>query len=221
MSKKNQKEKNLEVYNALRECPQEALKTIGAGKLKGFSDINPMWRIKKLTEQFGICGIGWYIEITKQWTETAPDNQTIKAFCNVSLYLKEDNGEWSKPIQGTGGSQFTSLVGSNKYLDVSDECYKMAYTDAISVASKMLGVGADVYFEKDKTKYSAQTDQHSQTSNYDENYELNISLQEINAALSIEELTRIFNDHPSLKSNQRFLGQLTLKKNALNGASKK
>ena len=41
---------NLKVYNAVRECPQEALKPISAGRLKGKSDINPMWRIKKLTE---------------------------------------------------------------------------------------------------------------------------------------------------------------------------
>ena len=37
------------------------------------------------------------------------------------------------------------------YLD--DDAYKKAYTDAISVAAKALGVGADVYFEKDVTKY--------------------------------------------------------------------
>ena len=35
----------------------------------------------------------------------------------------------------------------------SDECFKMALTDAISVACKALGVGADVYWDKDKTKY--------------------------------------------------------------------
>ena len=37
---------------------------------------------------------------------------------------------------------------------VSDECYKMATTDAISVACKQLGIGADIYWDKDKTKYS-------------------------------------------------------------------
>ena len=37
---------------------------------------------------------------------------------------------------------------------VSDECYKMATTDAISVACKALGIGADVYWEADSTKYS-------------------------------------------------------------------
>ena len=49
---------NLELYNAVREVPKEAQKAIGAGRLKGMTDINPMWRIKVLTEQFGICGRG-------------------------------------------------------------------------------------------------------------------------------------------------------------------
>lgn len=40
------------------------------------------------------------------------------------------------------------------YLD--DDAYKKAYTDAISVAAKALGIGADVYFEKDVTKYDSQ-----------------------------------------------------------------
>lgn len=37
---------------------------------------------------------------------------------------------------------------------MSDECFKMALTDAISVAAKAIGIGADVYWEKDKTKYT-------------------------------------------------------------------
>ncbi len=43
----------------------------------------------------------------------------------------------------------------------SDECYKMAYTDAISVCCKQLGFGADVYWQKDRTKYDQQPDQQS------------------------------------------------------------
>lgn len=36
----------------------------------------------------------------------------------------------------------------------SDEAYKMAYTDAISVACKSLGMAADVYYANDCTKYT-------------------------------------------------------------------
>lgn len=40
----------------------------------------------------------------------------------------------------------------------SDECYKMALTDALSVACKALGVAADVYWQADKTKYTRDTE---------------------------------------------------------------
>ncbi len=52
----------LEIYNKVREVPEKAKKSITAGRLKGMTDINPMWRIKKLTEEFGPCGIGWHMK---------------------------------------------------------------------------------------------------------------------------------------------------------------
>ena len=140
---------NMEIYEKSRECPPNALKTIAAGRLKGKSDINPMWRIKMLTELFGTAGIGWYYEITKQWTEIGANGE-IAAFCNINLFIRVDN-EWSKPIQGTGGSAFIAKEKNGLY--TSDECYKMALTDAISVACKALGFAADVYWNSDRTKY--------------------------------------------------------------------
>lgn len=62
---------NMSLYNAVRTPPPEALKTIQAGRLKGMSDINPMWRIKALTEQFGPCGTGWKYTIERFWTDPA------------------------------------------------------------------------------------------------------------------------------------------------------
>ena len=41
---------NLSIYKQMRSVPAEANKAIEAGRLKGKSDINLMWRIKKLTE---------------------------------------------------------------------------------------------------------------------------------------------------------------------------
>lgn len=141
----------LDLYNKVRTVPQEAKKSIGAGRLKGMTDINPMWRLKILTEQFGPCGIGWTYEITKQWIEDGSDNQKV-AFTNINLFIKTEN-EWSRAIPGTGGSSF--IAKESKGLYTSDECFKMALTDAISVACKALGVGADVYYDKDRTKYDA------------------------------------------------------------------
>lgn len=139
----------LTVYESLRKVPPEAQKQIQGGRLKGMTDINPMWRIKALTEQFGPCGIGWKYEVVgKQTLPGAKDE--IAAFVDINLYINAD-GKWSDAIPGTGGSMFVSNERNGHY--TSDECFKMALTDAISVACKALGVGADVYWEKDRTKY--------------------------------------------------------------------
>ncbi len=149
---------NLEIYNRVKSVPENAVKSIEAGRLKGKSDINPMWRIKKLTELFGPVGFGWYTEVLNRWEETCESGE-VAVFVEISLYVKKD-GEWSKPIHGTGGNKVVSMEkkwvnGAQTavaYLD--DDSYKKAYTDAISVAAKALGIGADVYWNADKGKFN-------------------------------------------------------------------
>lgn len=141
--------KNLELYNQARQVPGEAQKPIAAGRLKGYTDINPMWRIKKLTELFGVCGIGWYTDIVRTWLDKGERETTANV--EIKLYIKVD-GEWSKGISGIGASKFINQEKNGAY--DNDECYKCAYTDAMSVACKQLGIGADVYFAKDTDKYS-------------------------------------------------------------------
>ena len=141
---------NMDIYERVKEVPQDAQKEIKGGRLKGMTDINPMWRIEKLTEVFGPCGIGWYTTITEQWIEEGAREEKC-AFVKINLFIKQD-GEWSKPIEGIGGSSFIAVQNGSLY--TSDECYKMAYTDAISVACKALGFGANIYWKKkNETKY--------------------------------------------------------------------
>ena len=141
---------NMRIYNQVRAVPEEAKREIAAGRLRGKTDINPMWRIKTLTEQFGICGIGWKYVITDKRLEAGADGE-VSAFVDIDLFIKV-GGEWSEAIPGTGGSAFVAKERNGLY--TSDECFKMALTDAISVACKALGFGADVYWQADATKYT-------------------------------------------------------------------
>ena len=141
---------NLTLYNNVRVVPAEAQKEITGGRLKGMTDINPMWRIKQLTEQFGPCGEGWKYEIKDEQFASGGKDE-IAVFVRIDLYYKVGDG-WSEPIPGTGGSMFVENQKHGPH--VNDECIKMALTDAISVACKALGFGADIYWQKDKTKYS-------------------------------------------------------------------
>jgi len=131
---------NMHIWEEVKQPPKEALKKIPAGRLKGMSDISPQWRYQKATEIFGPCGVGWKYSIDKLWLEPAGDE--ILAFAQISLFVKIE-GDWSDPIPGIGGSHLTAMESRGPYN--SNEAYKMAVTDALSVAFKVLGWGADIY----------------------------------------------------------------------------
>lgn len=142
---------NMRIYDAVRAVPEEAKRAIAAGRLKGKTDINPMWRIKALTEQFGPCGDGWGYTIDRLWIEEGAKGEKC-AFAMISLWYRQDDGMRSDPVIGIGGNMLVANEKNGLY--TSDECYKMALTDAISVACKALGFGADVYWGSDRTKYT-------------------------------------------------------------------
>lgn len=139
---------NMYYYEQGRAVPGAAQKPIKGGRLKGMTDINPMWRIKKLTELFGAAGIGWYVEKLGERVHDLGDEKIVEM--EINLYVKAGD-EWSRPIYGTGGSKLYASENNGMYAD--DEAFKKAYTDAISVACKALGIGADVYFSRDESKY--------------------------------------------------------------------
>ncbi len=140
---------NLKLYNQGREVPESAKKPISGGRLKGMTNVNTMWRIKKLTEMFGPVGIGWKTEtISEELVEGTAGEKVVKT--NIHLFVKID-GAWSEPIEGSGGAKLIAKETGGLFTD--DEAYKKAYSDAISVACKSLGIGADVYYEQDTNKY--------------------------------------------------------------------
>lgn len=146
---------NLRIYNALRSVPKNAQKTILGGKLKGKTDINPMWRIKALTEMFGACGDGW--NVINESHQLVPVESTGEVICLYSLDLiyKLENGSWSDPVHGIGGNMLVEKTKNG--LQTNDDGVKMAKTDAIGSAAKMLGCAADIYWETDATKYTKDT----------------------------------------------------------------
>lgn len=141
---------NMKLWSQWSAVPKEAQKTITGGRMNGFTDINPVWRLRELTEKFGIVGVGWFVNIVNQRVEEGANGEKA-AFVDIELFVKVD-GEWSKPICGVGGSMY--ITAEKNGLRTSDEAFKMAYTDAISVACKQLGIGADVYWQAGATKYT-------------------------------------------------------------------
>lgn len=153
---------NLDIWQKVARPPETALKKIVGGRLGGMTDINPQWRLKAMTEVFGPCGLGWKWNIERLWTEPGASGEVMAfALVNVSVWQEaastaNDNGNyWSEPIPGIGGSALIAKESAG--LRANDEGFKMAVTDALSVAFKCLGVASDIYERKwDGTKYTDQ-----------------------------------------------------------------
>lgn len=141
---------NMKLWNAVKRPPESALKPISAGRLRGKTDISPQWRLQVMTEQFGPCGHGWSYSIERLWTEPGIDGQVF-AFAQVSVYTQGTN----VGVPGVGGSMLIAKESGG--LHHNDEAFKMAVTDALSVALKSLGVAADIYLGLwDGSKYKTE-----------------------------------------------------------------
>lgn len=132
---------NMEKWERLSKPPAWALKTIGGGRLKGKTDINPQWRYKAMTEAYGPCGVGWKYKIVRLWNEPAAKGEVF-CFAEIEVFTATEGG-WSDAIPGSGGHML--IVNEKNGLYSNDEGYKMAVTDALSVALKMLGVASSIY----------------------------------------------------------------------------
>ena len=123
----------------------------------GFSGtaIKPMWSYKRMTEEFGPCGAGW--GVGEPVFQVVPgDNREVLVYCTASIWYGEDR----KTVYGVGGDKIVTHIKANAQYnrperwENDDEAFKKAFTDAITNALKMIGVGADVHMGMfDDSKY--------------------------------------------------------------------
>jgi len=114
----------------------------------GFSgtSIKPIYSYRRMTEEFGPCGEGWGINEPTFQVVTGSEGEVL-VFCTASIWY----GTKDKIVFGVGGDKV--VVKQSSGLRGDDEAFKKAFTDGVTNALKMIGVGADVHmglFDDDK-----------------------------------------------------------------------
>jgi hypothetical protein len=135
--------------------------TKGFKRAGGFSGtaIKPIYSYRRMTEEYGPCGVGWGVGEPSFQVVPGPEGEVL-VYCTVSIW----HGDRANLVFGVGGDK---AVGKNKYgLSADDEAFKKAFTDAVTNALKLIGVGADVHmglFEDNKylTEVKAEFDRQS------------------------------------------------------------
>ena len=187
---------NLHIYKQVSSVPEDAQKPFESSWGKTLTEINGMWRIQKLTELFGPCGEGWFTEVTRQERVDFPNGE-VCVFTDINLYLKDTKtGRWSKPIRGTGGNRLVLKNADGLFID--DEAYKKAYTDALGIACKALGFGADIYWGRNDSKYDSGTATTASPSakESEKKPETEAATQKTETAESVKGLPELSPSHP-------------------------
>lgn len=128
---------NLAIWNALEKTDPAHTKTFArSGGFRGTAT-KPIYSIRRLTEQFGPCGIGW--GMTKPEFQVVNTENEILVYCTVALW----HGTPENLVYGVGGDKVRAMQKSGPFN--SDEAFKASYTDALSNAMKMIGVSADIH----------------------------------------------------------------------------
>jgi hypothetical protein len=116
-----------------------------SGGFKGTS-IKPIYSYRKMTEEFGPCGEGWGINAPVFQVVQGSDGEVL-VYCTASIWY----GKRDQVVFGVGGDK--AVVKQSSGLRGDDEAFKKAFTDGVTNALKMIGVGADVHmgmFDDDK-----------------------------------------------------------------------
>jgi hypothetical protein len=150
--------------------------------LKGFTkgggftgtDINPTWRMERMTEVFGPVGWGWGYEVTNRRTEVmrAKKGEVQVVFVTVRCWYVPVGEEPAWPTTNGVVDRRNPPInalwtgeqdGGTEVSMAPDEVYKQAITDGFGKTSAQVGLASAIYRGKwDDSKYKEDQERFSQ-----------------------------------------------------------
>lgn len=140
---------NTKLWDVLgRTDPSQTKSFTRGGGFKGTA-IKPMWSYRRMTEEFGPCGLGWGVGEPSFHVHPGCDGETL-VYCTALVWYRHEDKDCR--VYGVGGDKVVNKFSSG--LKSDDEAFKKAFTDAVTNALKLIGVGADVHMGMfDDNKY--------------------------------------------------------------------
>lgn len=140
---------NTKLWDLLgRTDPRHTKPFTRGGGFKGTA-IKPMFSYRRMTEEFGPCGFGWGVGEPVFQVVPGSDGEVL-VYCTASVWYRQEEKECR--VYGVGGDKIVNKFSSG--LKSDDEAFKKAFTDAVTNALKLIGVGADVHMGMfDDSKY--------------------------------------------------------------------
>lgn len=140
---------NLELWGKVEQTPIGQTKPITGKSYSGTSP-KPFYLVKKATETFGPCGIGWGYNIVDERIDDGLDGDRLH-IARVRVWYKW-NGERGE-VEHIGGTPFSGKrKNGNTFID--EDAPKKSVTDALVKALSMIGFAGDIFMGMyDDSKY--------------------------------------------------------------------
>jgi hypothetical protein len=142
-------EKNMEFWEKVKKTDPKRVKAITGKQYKGNSP-QPYYLVERMTQEFGMCGIGWGLNIISERMERLSDTDVLHVAVVELWYVKDD-------IKGaiTQIGQTKALYKKNDGgLMVDEDAPKKSVTDAMTKCMSYLGFAGDIFSGQwDDSKY--------------------------------------------------------------------
>jgi hypothetical protein len=139
---------NLELWHAVETTDPKAVKPITGKQYKGNSP-KPHWLVRRATEVFGPCGIGWGFEVKE--SQYTPTEAGVLHSATIRVWY-----DWQGKrgvVEHVGGTPASGKRQSGQVF-YDEDAAKKSVTDGLVKALSMIGFAADIFDGRwDDSKY--------------------------------------------------------------------
>jgi hypothetical protein len=141
---------NKDFWERVKKTDPKRVKAITGKQYKGNSP-QPYYLVERMTEEFGMCGIGWGLNILNERMERLTDTDVLHVAV-VELWYKQ--GEKTGSITQIGQTKAAYKKSDANYIVVDEDAPKKSVTDALTKCMSYLGFAGDIFSGQwDDSKY--------------------------------------------------------------------
>lgn len=140
---------NMEFWNKVKKTDPARVKPITGKQYKGNSP-QPYYLVERMTEAFGMCGLGWGLNIINERMERLSDTDVLHVAV-VELWYEVDGKRGFITQIGQTKAAYKTREGS---LMIDEDAPKKSVTDAMTKCMSYLGFAGDIFSGQwDDSKY--------------------------------------------------------------------
>jgi hypothetical protein len=141
---------NMEFWERVKKTDPKRVKAITGKQYKGNSP-QPYYLVERMTQEFGMCGIGWGLNIINERMERLSDTDVLHVAVVELWYVK---GERKGSITQIGQTKAAYKKSGENYIVVDEDAPKKSVTDAMTKCMSYLGFAGDIFSGQwDDSKY--------------------------------------------------------------------